>query len=84
MCTARRIAMRIVLAIAPGGLKLAAGAGALLIERTAHPLADFTEQGRAAHGLVLRAAHGDTMRGDQHNLIIGHHTTRRLALTPEK
>jgi hypothetical protein len=66
--------MRVVLAIDPRGPN-----SRQVLERCS-----YSVQGRAAHGLVLRTAHGDAMRGDQHNLIIGHRTTRRLALTPEK
>ena len=84
MCATRGIAMRVVLAIDPGGLEFAAGAGALFIKRTAHPLANFPQQGVTTRGFAFRATHGNTVRGDQHNLIVRHQTTGRLALPPEK
>jgi hypothetical protein len=62
MCATRGIAMRVVLALDPGSLEFAAGAGALFIQRAAYTLTDFTEQSRAAHGFVFRAAHDDPVR----------------------
>ncbi|SFP82286.1 hypothetical protein SAMN05216190_12037 [Pseudomonas borbori] len=78
------VTARLRLAIGPGRLEIAAWAGALIIERAAHALAHFTEQGDTAGWFALGAAHGNPMRRDQHHLIIRHRAASRLALTPEE
>jgi hypothetical protein len=80
----RGITSGIVLAINPRGIKLSTRTGALLIKRTTHAFTHFTGKPDATRRFCIRAAHRHSMRRNQHHLIIGHNTTRRLALTPKK
>lgn len=80
----RSITSGIVFAINPRGIKLATRTGALLIERTTDAFTHFTGKPDATRRFCIRATHRHSMRRNQHHLIIGHNTTRRLALTPKK
>jgi hypothetical protein len=80
----RGITSGIVLAINPRGIKLATRTGALLIERTTDAFTHFTGKPDATRRFCIRATHRHPVRRNQHHLIIGHNTTRRLALTPKK
>lgn len=72
MGSASAIAIRIMLPIHPTSLKLATGAGALLIHSAAHRTANVAEQGHTASRLLVGAEHGDSVRSDQFDLMIRH------------
>src|SRR5690606_190571 len=81
---ARRIAMRIVLAVGPRRFELAAGARALLVQRAAHAATDVAHQADATSRLGLGAAHGDVKRTDLDRRIIRNRSAGRGAFTPEE
>ncbi len=74
MCSPRRIAMRIVLTVDPGGLELAAGARTLLVHGAAHAAPDVTHQPYAARRLGFSPEHCDVERAYLHRQVVGNHT----------
>lgn len=79
-----RIAMRVVLAIGPGRVELAAGARPLFIHRAAHPATDVAHKPNTTCRLGLGPQHRDMERADLDGGGIRHRTAGRGAFAPEE
>ena len=84
MGLARVVAARIVYAVFPGCLELAATARTLLVHGAAYATTDIAQQLGTARRLALGAAHGHVVRADLDDLFVRNATARGLALAPEE
>ena len=65
------VAVAVGLAVGPGSLELAARAGALVIDRTAHTLADLAFKGDAARGFAVGSEHCHPAGADTLHQLVG-------------
>lgn len=81
MCGPRRIAVRIVLAILPGGLELATGAGSLFVHAATNPATYVTQQADTAGGFAVGAEHGHMKWRNLDRQVIRNRAASRYAFT---